>query len=385
MAAALNYIPIQTIKAPGQKGESLCHNDLFFGERERNVVFQKCFCPHLQTFPHCDNFSGWPGVYHMAMLNPTSARAKALITTGTVESPRRQTKISVETPRGYEVKTLRSSDDKRSQSHLKRRPDPHFRFFPLASPEREAKGTPRAPGNTEPQAWVPAEPLELAPTAGNVCFSGQDPESSRSWTASDFKARPSAGRTGSASDRSGTDWVRLRSRPGGSVRPPVDEVRPGGGPSVKDNPQLVARVGNSEPSQIPLPISEVPQRNRGLAQALTTTGEENTGHFLVATIRPAGTARSPRARAKHPGKTGAGPPRAAALPTGSSPTPLCVTCWREEEQRLPLNLLGRNQTQSSLPRPQPNFRDLNVGPLLTIKKGSSRLLELTAHQLEIES
>ncbi|XP_038442621.1 uncharacterized protein LOC111094816 isoform X1 [Canis lupus familiaris] len=385
MAAALNYIPIQTIKAPGQKGESLCHNDLFFGERERNVVFQKCFCPHLQTFPHCDNFSGWPGVYHMAMLNPTSARAKALITTGTVESPRRQTKISVETPRGYEVKTLRSSDDKRSQSHLKRRPDPHFRFFPLASPEREAKGTPRAPGNTEPQAWVPAEPLELARTAGNVCFSGQDPESSRSWTASDFKARPSAGRTGSASDRSGTDWVRLRSRPGGSVRPPVDEVRPGGGPSVKDNPQLVARVGNSEPSQIPLPISEVPQRNRGLAQALTTTGEENIGHFLVATIRPAGTARSPRARAKHPGKTGAGPPRAAALPTGSSPTPLCVTCWREEEQRLPLNLLGRNQTQSSLPRPQPNFRDLNLGPLLTIKKGSSRLLELTAHQLEIES
>lgn len=117
------------------------------------------------------------------------------------------------------------------------------------------------------------------------------------------------------------------------MRPPVDEVRPGGGPSVKDNPQLVARVGNSEPSQIPLPISEVPQRNRGLAQALTTTGEENIGHFLVATIRPAGTARSPRARAKHPGKTGAGPPRAAALPTGSSPTPLCVTCWREEGKR----------------------------------------------------
>lgn len=39
-------------------------------------------------------------------------------------------------------------------------------FSQLASPEREAKGTPRAPGNTEPQAWVPAEPLELAPTAG---------------------------------------------------------------------------------------------------------------------------------------------------------------------------------------------------------------------------
>ncbi|CAD7681758.1 unnamed protein product [Nyctereutes procyonoides] len=336
----------------------------------------------------------------MAMLNPTSARAKALVTTGTVESPRsfgnkipvlrksRQTKISVETPRGHEVKTLRSSHDKRSQSHLKRRPDRHLRFFPRkirrlsscrrgplstsgssSSPERDAKGTPRAPRNTR-----------CARTAGRIqkaAAAGRRPTS-----------QPDAVRDGRVPPPRGprAHWVRLRSRPGGSVRPPADEIRPGGGPSVKDNPQPVAGVGNLEPSQIPLPTSEGPQTTRGLAQARTTTGEDSTGHFLVATISPAGTARSPRARAKHPGKTGAGPPRAAALPAGSSPTPLRVTWWTEEQQRLPLNLLGRNQTQSfSLPRPQPNFRDLNLRPLLTIKKGSSRLLELTAHQLEIES